>query len=91
MRRFTDHLRQKLNDLSFRAATARERQLADRQGLEALLQTNVDTAFQGLEMEPTGYLGLRDYQLHAIRAVEQTLLAQINDEIWGEGEQQSGI
>jgi type I restriction enzyme R subunit len=44
------------------------------EGLKHLLQVDVDKAHAELEQEPTGYLGLRDYQVRAIRAVEQGLV-----------------
>lgn len=43
-------------------------------GLKQLLQVDVDKAHAELEQEPTEYLGLRDYQVRAIRAVEQGLV-----------------
>jgi type I restriction enzyme R subunit len=40
------------------------------EGLAAMLKQDVDKAEEQLKTEPTEYLGLRDYQLAAIRAVE---------------------
>jgi type I restriction enzyme, R subunit len=42
-------------------------------GLRAQLGQDVDAAHQALRDEPTGYLDLRDYQLRAIRAVEEAI------------------
>lgn len=42
-------------------------------GLKQLLQVDVDRADGELSQEPTDYLGLRDYQVRAIRAVEEGL------------------
>jgi type I restriction enzyme R subunit len=42
-------------------------------GLQRLLELDVAGAHARLHQEPTHYLGLRDYQLRAIQAVEQTL------------------
>jgi len=42
-------------------------------GLKALLGQDVDRAEEQLKYEPTGYLGLRGYQLRAIRSVEDAL------------------
>lgn len=42
-------------------------------GLKALLGQDSDKAHAALRNEPTGYLGLRDYQLRAIRAVEEAI------------------
>jgi type I restriction enzyme R subunit len=39
-------------------------------GLKALLAQDVDKAHEALKAEPTGYLGLRPYQLDAVLAVE---------------------
>jgi type I restriction enzyme R subunit len=42
-------------------------------GLVALLRQDIDKAHEQLKTEPTEYLGLRDYQLAAIRAVEAAI------------------
>jgi type I restriction enzyme, R subunit len=39
-------------------------------GLAAMLKQDIDKAHEHLKTEPTEYLGLRDYQLAAIRAIE---------------------
>jgi len=43
------------------------------QGLKDLLRQDVDKAEAALKTEPTEYLGLRDYQVKAIKAVEAKL------------------
>jgi type I restriction enzyme R subunit len=43
------------------------------QGLKGLLRQDVDEAHARLDKEPTDYLGLRDYQLDAVKAAEQAL------------------
>lgn len=43
------------------------------EGLTELLKNNIDNAASILKCEPTDYLGLRDYQIEAIRAVEKAL------------------
>ncbi|MFY0529316.1 type I restriction-modification system endonuclease [Archangium gephyra] len=43
------------------------------EGLQHLLEVDVAGAHARLREEPTHYLGLRDYQLRAIRAVEEAL------------------
>lgn len=43
------------------------------EGLEALLEQDIEAANTALDTEPTDYLGLRDYQINAIRAVERAL------------------
>jgi type I restriction enzyme R subunit len=43
------------------------------EGLIALLKQDIDKAHGQLKSEPTEYLGLRDYQLAAIRAVEAAI------------------
>ena len=43
------------------------------EGLAGLLKQNVDAAEEKLRREPTEYLGLRDYQIRAIQAVEEAL------------------
>lgn len=43
------------------------------QGLQDLLHRNVDKAQQALEQESHAYLGLRDYQLKAVHAVENAI------------------
>lgn len=43
------------------------------EGLTALLKQDVGKAEAQLETEPTDYLGLRDYQIAAIRAVERAI------------------
>ncbi|MCA9675173.1 MAG: type I restriction-modification system endonuclease [Kofleriaceae bacterium] len=43
------------------------------EGLAATLRQDLDKAHEQLETEPTAYLGLRDYQLAAIRAVETAI------------------
>ena len=45
------------------------------EGLRAQLGQDVDAAHAALRDEPTGYLDLRDYQLRAIRAVEEAIAA----------------
>jgi type I restriction enzyme R subunit len=42
-------------------------------GLAGLLKQNVDAAEEKLRREPTEYLGLRDYQIRAIKAAEEAL------------------
>ncbi len=42
-------------------------------GLVAMLKQDIDKAHEQLKTEPTEYLGLRDYQLTAIRAVETAI------------------
>ncbi|HEX7481626.1 MAG TPA: type I restriction-modification system endonuclease [Polyangiales bacterium] len=42
-------------------------------GLKQLLRVDIDAAHAQLEHEPTEYLGLRDYQLLAIRRAEQAI------------------
>lgn len=42
-------------------------------GLVAMLKQDIDKAHDQLKAEPTEYLGLRDYQLAAIRAVESAI------------------
>ena len=42
-------------------------------GLKGLLAQDIDAADAALRVEPTQYLGLRDYQLRAIRAVEEAI------------------
>lgn len=44
-------------------------------GLEALLKADTDAAQAKLAAEPTDYLPLRDYQLTAVRAVEDAIAA----------------
>lgn len=48
-------------------------------GLVALLRQDIDQAHEQLQTEPTEYLGLRDYQLAAIRAVEAAVEAGQRD------------
>ncbi len=48
------------------------------EGLVALLKQDIAAANEKLAREPTEYLGLRDYQLRAIRAVEEALAASDN-------------
>ncbi len=43
------------------------------EGLRGLLKQDVERANEKLAAEPTEYLGLRDYQVSAIRAVEQAV------------------
>ena len=43
------------------------------EGLAAMLKQDIDKAQEQLKTEPTQYLGLRDYQLAAIRAVESAI------------------
>ena len=43
------------------------------EGLQHLLQQDIDAAHARLAQEPTDYLQLRDYQIDAIKAVEATL------------------
>lgn len=43
------------------------------EGLEGLLDQDIDQSMAKLEQEPTGYLGLRDYQLEAISRVERSI------------------
>lgn len=43
------------------------------EGLKALLAQDIDKAHAALKAEPTGYLGLRPYQLDAILAVERAI------------------
>jgi type I restriction enzyme R subunit len=45
------------------------------EGLRERLKLDVDAAHEQLEREPTDYLGLRDYQLDAIAAIEKGLAA----------------
>jgi type I restriction enzyme R subunit len=45
------------------------------ESLAGLLKQDIDAAHAQLETEPTEYLGLRDYQLAAIRAVEAAIEA----------------
>ncbi|WP_437937427.1 type I restriction-modification system endonuclease [Sorangium sp. So ce341] len=45
------------------------------EGLAALLKQDVETAHDRLRSEPTEYLGLRDYQIRAIQAVERAIEA----------------
>src|SRR5690606_19934451 len=45
------------------------------EGLRGLLQQDHDKAEASLETEPTDYLGLREYQLDAIRAAEAAIAA----------------
>ncbi len=42
-------------------------------GLVEALRTDVDAAQEALAVEPTDYLGLREYQVKAIRAVEKAI------------------
>ncbi len=44
-------------------------------GLSEALEIDADRAEAALRAEPTDYLGLRDYQLRAIRAVEEAIAA----------------
>lgn len=46
-------------------------------GLSDLLKRSKEDAQAKLQAEPFGYLGLRDYQVNAIRAVEQVLSRQV--------------
>jgi type I restriction enzyme R subunit len=46
------------------------------ENLKASLRQDIDEANQRLEAEPTDYLGLRDYQIAAIRAVERAVAAE---------------
>lgn len=48
-------------------------------GLVALLRQDIDKAHEQLQTESTEYLGLRDYQLAAIRAVETAIEAGQRD------------
>jgi type I restriction enzyme R subunit len=48
-------------------------------GLAASLRQDIDKAHEQLQTEPTEYLGLRDYQLAAIRAVETAIAAGQRD------------
>ncbi|MDC3988187.1 type I restriction-modification system endonuclease [Polyangium jinanense] len=43
------------------------------EGLEALMKQDIDAAHDKLRSEPTGYLGLREYQIRAIQAVEAAI------------------
>jgi type I restriction enzyme R subunit len=43
------------------------------EGLQGLLAQNIEVAEQKLSREPTEYLGLRDYQIKAIHAVEDAI------------------
>jgi len=43
-------------------------------GLRQKLKQDIDAAHQKLDQEPTDYLGLRDYQVRAIRAVEDAII-----------------
>jgi len=45
-------------------------------GLKALLNIDVKDAHEKLEKEPTDYLGLREYQLEAIKAAEKAIAAE---------------
>ncbi|MDI1475390.1 type I restriction-modification system endonuclease [Polyangium sp. y55x31] len=45
------------------------------EGLEALMKQDIDAAHDKLRSEPTSYLGLRDYQIRAIQAVEAAIAA----------------
>jgi type I site-specific restriction endonuclease len=47
--------------------------LRGRAGPRHLLTQDIDEAHARLETEPTDYLGLRDYQIAAIRAVEAAI------------------
>lgn len=62
--------------LDARRATNLSRALSDwptPEGLKALLRQDVEEAHERLKKEPTHYLGLRDYQLDAVDAVEAAL------------------
>ena len=54
------------------------------EGLVALLKQDIPAANAKLSAEPTGYLGLRDYQVRAIRAVEEGI--RRSDEATSEAE-----
>ncbi|HVJ90816.1 MAG TPA: type I restriction-modification system endonuclease, partial [Labilithrix sp.] len=43
------------------------------EGLDALLKQDIDAAHEKLRGEPTGYLGLREYQIRAIQSVESAI------------------
>lgn len=43
------------------------------EGLKERLRQDLDAANQKLSVEPTDYLGLRDYQVNAIKAVEEAI------------------
>lgn len=48
-------------------------------GLQDLLRQDIDDAHGRLANEPTDYLGLREYQLDAVKAVEAAIVAEQRD------------